>query len=309
MARDFDISTNQSTFVLEALKQNIRLDGRKLLQMRDLDIHISPDEYGYVEVSLGKTKVACRVSSEITKPYEDRPFEGLFQIKSEISPICSPFFESGLTSNSKQSNDELLISRLIEKAIRRSGALDVESLCIIAGEKCWSVRADLQFLDYDGNFTDISCIAVIVALMHYRKPDLEIDGDDIVLFNVDQREPTPLSILHIPICITFQFYNPNGDVENVKGDSNDELILIDSTLLEEKISLGSMTLTLNKNKELCQMIKSGGLNIDASVIMNCCILANKLVDELTDKIQTLLKIDALSRKSGMERELQVVNDR
>ncbi|GME77801.1 unnamed protein product [Ambrosiozyma monospora] len=309
MPRDYDISNNEKQFVLEALKQNLRLDGRKLLQMRDISIVVSPEEYGYVEVTMGKTKVGCRVSGEITKPYDERPFEGIFQISTEISPICSPFFESGQTSNSKQSADEVLISRLIEKAIRRSNALDLESLCIIAGSKCWSIRADLQFLNFDGNFIDISCIAVITALLHFRKPDLEIDGDQLIVFDTNQRDPTPLSILHIPICVTFQFYNPNDNEENIKGDLNNELILIDSNLIEERLSLGSMTLTLNKNKELCQMLKSGGLNIDATLIIKCCSVASKLVDELTTKIQKVLKVDEEQRKSGMESELQVVNDR
>ncbi|GMG20814.1 unnamed protein product [Ambrosiozyma monospora] len=309
MARDYDISNNEKEFVLEALKQNLRLDGRKLLQMRDISIVVSKDEYGYVEVTMGKTKVGCRVTAEISKPYDERPFEGIFQISTEISPICSPFFESGQTSNSKQSADEVLISRLIEKAIRRSNALDLESLCIIAGSKCWSIRADLQFLNFDGNFIDISCIAVITALLHFRKPDLEIDGDQLIVFDTNQRDPTPLSILHIPICVTFQFYNPNDNEENIKGDLNNELILIDSNLIEERLSLGSMTLTLNKNKELCQMLKSGGLNIDAALIINCCSVASKLVDDLTTKIQKVLKADEEQRKSGMESELQVVNDR
>ncbi|KAH3669430.1 hypothetical protein OGAPHI_001551 [Ogataea philodendri] len=309
MVRDYDISNNERQFVLQALEQNVRLDGRKLLEMRDVDIFVSPDEYGYVEISLGKTKVACRVTAEIAKPYEDRPFDGIFQISTEISPICSPFFESGLTSGGKQSNDEVLISRLIEKAVRRSGALDLESLCIIAGSKCWSIRADLHFLNYDGNFIDISSIAVMVALLHFRKPDMEIDGNNVILFDQDQRNPVPLSILHIPLCFTFQFYNPNDDEENIKGNLNNELILLDASLIEERLSLGSMTLTINKNKELCQLVKSGGLNIDASLIMNCCQHASNLVDDLTKKINSVLKHDAHLRENPLEKELQVVNQR
>ncbi|KAG7695256.1 hypothetical protein KL911_004003 [Ogataea haglerorum] len=309
MVRDYDISNNEKQFVLTALEQNIRLDGRKLLQMRDVHISVSRDEYGYAEVSLGKTKVACRVTAEITKPYEDRPFDGIFQISTEISPICSPFFESGLTTGGKQSNDEILISRLIEKAVRRSGALDLESLCIIAGSKCWAIRADLQFLNYDGNFIDISSIAVMVALLHFRKPDMEIDGNNVILFDEDQRNPVPLSILHIPLCFTFQFYNPNDDEENIKGNLNNELVLLDANLIEERLSLGSMTLTINKNKELCQMVKCGGLNIDASMIMNCCQHASNLVDDLTRKIHDVIRTDSELRKNPVEKELQVVNQR
>ncbi|VEU21846.1 DEKNAAC102809 [Brettanomyces naardenensis] len=315
MGLDYDISTNEQEFVLEALKQNVRLDGRKLLDMRDVKISILPSEYGHVEVSLGKTRVACKVSAEIVKPYEDRPFEGIFQINTEISPMCSPFFEigqgsSGSGSNSRQANEEVLISRMIEKAVRRSNALDIESLCIVAGSKCWAVRADLHFLNYDGNFIDASCIAVMTALLHFRKPDIEVAGEEVVVYDTNQREPVPLSILHVPICITFNFYNPNGNEENVKGELNNELILADASLIEERLSLGTMTITLNKNQEICQLLKSGGLNIDASLIMNCCLYASKLVSRLNDEIHEVLKEDSKKRRNVREeKELQVFNER
>lgn len=314
MGLDYNISNNEQQFVLDALKENTRLDGRKLLDMRNVEIQIFPDEYGHVDVKLGKTEVACKISASIEQPYKDRPFEGLFQINTEISPMCSPFFEvsqgaSGGTS-SRQTSEEILISRMIEKSVRRSNALDLENLCLVAGSKCWSVRADLHFLNYDGNFIDASCIAVMTALLHFKKPDVEVSGDDIVVFDTKQRDPVPLSILHIPLCVTFNFYNPNGDEENIKGESNGELIVVDTNLIEERLSLGSMTITLNKNQEVCQLLKSGGLNIDASLIMNCCTYAAKIVSQLTDQIHRVLKEDEHKRINPTEqKELQTVNSR
>lgn len=308
---DYDFSTNEREFVLDALKQNVRLDGRKLKQMRDVKIDILPGEWGHVEVSLGQTKVACKVSAEIVAPYEDRPLDGIFQINTEISPMCSPFFEAsgGSGTTGSQANEELLISRLVEKAVRRSNALDIESLCITAGAKCWAVRADLQFLNYDGNLIDASCIAVMTALLHYRKADVEVAGEEVIVYDTKQRDPVPLSVLHIPICITFNFYNPNGDEENVKGELNNELILVDTSLIEERLSLGTMTITLNKNQEVCQVLKSGGLNIDAKQIMECCFEASQLVEKITEQIKSKLKEDAAHRADSRAAELQVVNSR
>ncbi|OWB77529.1 hypothetical protein B5S32_g1698 [[Candida] boidinii] len=349
MAKSYEISTNERDFILEALKQGLRLDSRKLLQMRELDIKLDEKEFGVVEISLGKTKLYIRVSSEIVQPYEDRPFEGIFQVSTEISPMAAPFFESGSTGLGKsQTDEEILISRLIEKAVRRSNALDLESLCIIAGSKVWSIRVDIQFLNYDGNFIDICCIGAMTALLHYKKPDCEVSSNDVIIYDTRQREPVPLSILHIPICITFNFFNPNinsskkvtssnsnnstnnnnnnsndneeeeeeqmitsgATEENIKGDLNNEIILVDATLNEEQLSLGSMTLTLNKNKEICQISKSGGLPIDASLIMQCCNYASNIAEELTDKINSLIKEDLNKRKdSKMDKVLSATNDR
>lgn len=47
---------NEKAFVLEALKQNIRLDGRKLDQFRNVEINFG-EEYGLAKVTLGKTRL------------------------------------------------------------------------------------------------------------------------------------------------------------------------------------------------------------------------------------------------------------
>ncbi|ODV94861.1 hypothetical protein PACTADRAFT_50715 [Pachysolen tannophilus NRRL Y-2460] len=290
MPKGIDVSNVAKDFELESLKQGLRLDGRKLNEFRDVEINIG-NSYGSVDVKLGKTRIAVRISAEIVAPFEDRPFEGLFMINTEISPMASAMFESG-----RQSDEEILISRLIEKAVRRSNALDLESLCIIAGEKCWSIRADIHYLDYDGNFADISCIGVLCALLHFKKPDITInEHQEIIVHPINERVPVPLSILHIPICVTFAFFNPNDVEENIKGDSNAELIVVDPTMGEELLAYGSLTLTMNKNRELVQISKAGGLSIDAMVIMDCSNLAYEIACRITDQIREAIKADDAKR--------------
>lgn len=55
MAKGIEVSVNERDFVFEALKQGIRIDGRKLDQFRDVQITLG-DEYGYVDVKMGKTR-------------------------------------------------------------------------------------------------------------------------------------------------------------------------------------------------------------------------------------------------------------
>ena len=84
-------------------------------------------------------------------------------------------------SNIRSSEDEIKVSRLIEKAIRRARALDLESLCIVAGQSCWSIRADVHFINHDGGLVDASCIGVIAALQHFKKPDFTIQGEEVIV--------------------------------------------------------------------------------------------------------------------------------
>lgn len=279
-----EILTNELAYIIESIKHGFRVDGRKLLESRTPSIKLSEDEYGYVEMSWGQTRVNIRVSCEISKPYDDRPFEGIFNINTEISSMASGQFENG-----KNSDEEVLISRLIEKAIRRSNALDLESLCIIAGLKVWAIRVDLNFLNYDGGIIDASCIGVMAGLLHFKKPDISINGEDVIIHNYEERQPIPLSILHIPICVSYSFFNPNNQEENIKGDLNEEIAIIDANQREELIRDGNLVITINKNRELIQLSKNGGLPIDANLLMSLSQQAFKISEATTNLIVNLVK--------------------
>ncbi|KAG7193425.1 uncharacterized protein KQ657_000843 [Scheffersomyces spartinae] len=302
MNRTVEISNNERQYVLQGLANGIRTDGRSLDTSRMPEVWIEPNEYGYVEVKWGKTYVSCRVSSEVVAPFEDRPFEGLFVINSEISSQASAMFD-----NSKSGVDEVLITRMIEKAVRRSNALDLESLCIVAGKKVWSITVDVNFLNYDGNFIDVTCFAVMIALQHYKKPDVlvEAGGDKIIVHLVDERQPVPLSILHVPICLTYLFYNL-GDIEsNIKGEGTEsqEVSVLDASLTEELVRDGFLVITLNKNREIIQISKNGGLPIDALNLMRLSKELMEWVDKLTEVMKTTLVADEKERYDRLHLKL------
>ena len=127
--RDLDISTNERTFILQALKEGLRLDGRALDAFRSLDIAFGPD-YGSIHLSLGATKVFATVSGEIVRPFPESPNEGLLLFSTEMSPVATAKREMG-----RASEEEMLINRLLERCLKRSRAVDTEGLCIIAGSK------------------------------------------------------------------------------------------------------------------------------------------------------------------------------
>lgn len=87
-------STNEREFVLSALQQNVRLDGRAFDQFRPIELAFG-DNYGQADVRIGKTRVLVNISAEVVAPYVDRKFDGVFTISTELSPIASPAFEVG----------------------------------------------------------------------------------------------------------------------------------------------------------------------------------------------------------------------
>ncbi|KAF2763310.1 exoribonuclease [Pseudovirgaria hyperparasitica] len=292
MPRETEVSLNERDFILKALSEQVRLDGRKFDAFRSLELSFG-QEYGVADVKLGKTRVIARISAEVTAPYVDRRFDGIFTISTEFSPMASPAVEVG-----RQNDAEVLLSRILEKSIRRSSALDTESLCIIAGAKCFSIRADIHVVDHDGSLIDASCIALVAALQHFRRPDVSVEGENVTVYSIREREPVPLAMLHHPLCITISHYH-SGDV-----------LLVDASLAEEQVREGQVIISMNRHGELCHIAQYGGVPIDPLLLMNCTSMAFGKVKELTNTIHEQLEKDAKERDAGgLIAELSAENER
>ncbi|KAF1344604.1 ribosomal protein S5 domain 2-type protein [Delphinella strobiligena] len=292
MPREVELSLNEREFIANALRENIRMDGRPLDAYRSLSLEFG-EEYGVADVRLGKTRVVTRISAEVTTPFPDRKFDGIFQISTELSPMASPAFEIG-----RQTDTEVLLSRLLEKSIRRSGALDTESLCIIAGSKCFALRADIHVLDHDGNLIDACCIALVAALQHFRRPDVSVEGEEVTVYDIREREPVKLAMQHHPFCVSFSYYH-DGDI-----------VLIDADLAEENVRDGEIVVSMNRHGEVCQIAKYGGASVEPLTMLNCTTVAHEKVKVLHQFVQAKLDQDEKKRdKGGLMAELSSENAR
>lgn len=52
---------------------------------------------------------------------------------------------------------------------------------------------DLHLLNHDGNIIDAASIAAIVALCHFRRPDVSVQGDEVTLVSMHD-------VSHAPLC-------------------------------------------------------------------------------------------------------------
>lgn len=88
------VSLNERQFILESLRENLRVDGRRTYDVRTINISFG-NSNGYAEVQLGATRVICIVSGQLVKPFPGRPTEGFFHFNTEFSPMADPSFELG----------------------------------------------------------------------------------------------------------------------------------------------------------------------------------------------------------------------
>ncbi|KAF8252116.1 ribosomal protein S5 domain 2-like protein [Wilcoxina mikolae CBS 423.85] len=290
MPKERELSANEKSFSVEALSQGLRLDGRGFDCFRSLELQFG-HESGLADVRLGTTRVIACVSGELVEPFPDRPFDGIFTIATELGIMGSTAVETG-----RQTEQEVLLARLIEKSIARSNAIDLESLCIVSGQQCWHIRADVHFLNHDGGLVDASAIAVVAALQHFRRPDVSVQGGRVITHTLSERVPIALSILHVPICVTFSLFGSEWNVT-----------LLDATLQEEQLRDGEMTITMNRYGEVCQIAKAGGLSIHAGALRHCIRKALVKAEDITTFLAKRLEEDQTQR-TGLDNKLECTND-
>ncbi|SCV66961.1 BQ2448_5607 [Microbotryum intermedium] len=279
MPREAEPSINESQFLHHALSQGLRLDSRQPYELRAIELDFLRGSWGAVECRLGHTRVLAQVSAEIVRPLPDRPYEGFLNISSELSPMASTNHEVG-----RSSDEQTLVTRLLEKTLRRSECVDREALCIVAGQRVWSIRVDVHFLNDQGNLLDCASIAAITALRHFRKPDVQVVGEEVIVYSMTERVPVLLAIHHTPICLTFAFF------------SDDATPLLDPSLLESQLCSGTLTLTLNAQQEICVLSKAGGAPLPADDIMKVVMIGTQRVKEVDAFIKKELKRDEKKRR-------------
>ncbi|KAK9079394.1 hypothetical protein SSX86_001065 [Deinandra increscens subsp. villosa] len=274
LANSLIMTVNEKKFIESALLSDIRVDGRRPFDYRNLTIRFGSED-GSSEVQLGQTQVIGFVTGQLTQPYRDRPNEGAFSIYTEFSPMADLSFEPGRPGESA-----IELGRIVDRGLRESRAVDMESLCVIAGKLVWSIRIDLHIIDNGGNLVDAANIAALAALSTYRRPECTLggeDGQEVIVHPPDVREPLPLILHHFPVAVTFGFIGKENTV------------VIDPTHYEESVMGGSMTATLNTNGDVCAIQKAGGDGVLQSVIMQCLRIASVKAGDITSKIKNAVE--------------------
>jgi len=111
-----NLSTNEKEFLVKSLKTGLRLDGRGLLDHRNLSISFG-HTFGNIELSLGNTKIQAKIVSSLEEPKKDRGNEGFLRFKVDLSIMDFSNQANSVYHRDKYSNE---ISKLLEKIIKGS---------------------------------------------------------------------------------------------------------------------------------------------------------------------------------------------
>jgi exosome complex component RRP42 len=212
--------------IISLLKEGKRIDRRSNFDFRDIKIEtgISNNAEGTARVKIGKTEVIVGVKMGTQEPYTDHEDEGTMVTGMEFSPICHSRYEPG-----PPKMNAIETSRVVDRGIRESGFIDWKKLCIVEGEKVWSIYIDIYCINDDGNALDASALAAVAALRVTKFP--ELDKNNNVKYGSFTDNPLPLNE-HTPFTMTFHKIG--------------ESLLIDPTRDEEDASEGRLTLAITQ---------------------------------------------------------------
>ncbi|MFH1787151.1 MAG: exosome complex protein Rrp42 [archaeon] len=220
--------------VLRLLNDNLRMDGRKADEFRVIELQapILDKPSGSALVKMGKTTVMAGVQIELGTPYPDTPDEGALSVNSEFLPLADPEFEGG-----RPSDESIELSRVVDRGIRESKAIDMSKLVIESGKHVWMVYVDLWVLDSDGSLIDAAGIAALAALMNAKVKSAKVVGDKVEVG--EDSKPLPLKDHPVP-CTVIKV-----------GDK----LVLDSTRAEEQGMDCRITVTTRADGAICAMQK------------------------------------------------------
>lgn len=232
--------------------------------------------------------VLASVSASLEAPYADRHSEGSLRFDVQPSPMgaLSP---EGIVE----------LSRLIERGLKESRAIDLEALCVQPGRRAWHVNVEACILDYGGNVAGALGLAVLAALRSFRRPDITIDpgvSGGLIVHSTYEREPVALTLHHQPIPITFAFFE-SPSAEN----TGRVMIAVDPTREEEAAAVGMLTVTVNSQDELCALQKTHGKGITPAQVMQCLRIAAQHVKDLTAALAKALEAHDINRVAARVR--------
>ncbi|CAL5227877.1 g10917 [Coccomyxa viridis] len=284
------ISQNDRLFILKALKEDIRIDGRNPFDSRKVTVTLGLHNAS-ATVSMGSTRVTTTIVPVLDAPFPDRPNEGTLRFNAEYSPMASSEFEGG-----RHSEAGMEMIRLLEQVLRNSRAVDREALCVLAGQKVWHLDVNVTVLDHAGNLTDACLLSAVAALMVFRRPEVEINTSNsgsgvarTLVLSPAVREPLPLSLHQLPLSTTFALFGAG------------ESIVIDPTSREEAAASGVVTIIVNTNSDICAIRKASGVGIPLAQVQRLMHLASNRASEMMQDLKEVLQQHEASRVSSRVR--------
>lgn len=126
-------------------------------------------------------RVVSSISHSIVSPTSSRPNEGSISISCDVPQSAGHAMSGAAYEPNRQGTEEVVFERLLDKALRRSEAVDKEGLCIVAGEKVSLTGSGLKELAWsrirkllDNSYTETKVFVLSKFRMYGKRRERRV---------------------------------------------------------------------------------------------------------------------------------------
>ncbi|KAJ4782315.1 Exosome complex component RRP42 [Rhynchospora pubera] len=265
------LSEGEKQFLRGGIEQNLRADGRTRNQFRPIYVEtgVIPQANGSARVRLGATEVIASIKAELGKPSILHPDKGKVSIFVDCSPTAAPIYEG---KGGEELSMELSVA--LERCLLggKSGAgaaIDLSLLVLVEGKVCWDLYVDALVVSSDGNLLDSLAAAIKAALSNTGLPKVNVvlgaSPEEQPEVDVSDEEFLQFDTSAVPVIVTLTKVGKQ--------------YIVDATSEEESQMSSAVSVSVNRNGQICGLTKRGGAGLDPSVIHDMVSVAKYVSQE------------------------------
>ncbi|RNF00499.1 ribosomal rRNA processing protein 45 [Trypanosoma rangeli] len=299
------LTQREVEFTKSAWLAGLRPDQRGAQQLREVKVEFPLLSRDVACVRCGGTIVTAAIACELVEPSPYRPKQGMLEFS-----VRQPYTERDSGAKSRELKT---LTAFLERLIKTGGVVDTESLCMLPGRRVWSVSVDITVLNDEGNVTDVVVWATVAVLLHYRRPELTIRGNSVIVHPPHEREPVPLSVHHVPLPFSFVVTMDPSDRNRLSRQHKDnkELleVVVDPTVAEATAAASSVVVAVNAEGQVCSVSKSEGCCIHLNELNYCMETAALLAPRVLSLIREAMAAHDVRRQEALQGQFLWVQKR
>ncbi|KAJ4789236.1 Exosome complex component RRP42 [Rhynchospora pubera] len=272
------LSEGEKQFLRGGIEQNLRADGRTRNQFRPICVEtgVIPQANGSARVRLGATEVIASIKAELGKPSILHPDKGKVSIFVDCSPtaVSTKVYYFAIYEGKGGEELSMELSVALERCLLggKSGAgaaIDLSSLVLVEGKVCWDLYVDALVVSSDGNLLDSLAAAIKAALSNTGLPKVNVvlgaSPEEQPEVDVSDEEFLQFDTSAVPVIVTLTKVGKQ--------------YIVDATSEEESQMSSAVSVSVNRNGQICGLTKRGGAGLDPSVIHDMVSVAKYVSQE------------------------------
>ncbi|KAJ3684615.1 hypothetical protein LUZ61_013779 [Rhynchospora tenuis] len=145
-------------------------------------------------------------------------------------------------------------------------AIDLSSLVLVEGKVCWDLYIDALVISSDGNLLDSLAAAIKAALSNTGLPNVVLGASPEEQPEVDISDEEFLHTSSVPVIVTLTKVGKH--------------YIADARSEEESQMSSAVSVSVNRNGQICGSTKRGGAGLDPSVIYDMVSAAKYVSQQL-----------------------------